>query len=252
LYKTTHSRFSDKKIKRLSLCLPKGETIRVSKKEVPIRRAGRVIYKTCRVLDKAMVDAALMARKNFGQQIQRASARRPENADRDKWIAEQHQQGLSFSDIALKLKAVAKQKKWRLIGRAACWIAYQSYLKRQSASEAVPSKNGKAVDRLTLDQPRSPAFVSANEERDRWMYEERCKLVSWKSILFGVNQLAGERGWEPLSDQASCRAAIKRYWQSHRLAPPPAGKRGRPKNRARLPQRKNFRLISPAKMQAKK
>ncbi|MBW3600186.1 MAG: hypothetical protein KY475_23300, partial [Planctomycetes bacterium] len=110
----------------------------------------------------------------------------------------------------------------RGIRRKQLMVAWPDVLR---ALGKAPESNGHP----TAEVPSPAEFVSANEDRDRWMYEQRLKLTPWKVIHVELNRIAADRGWEALDSPQACLITVGRFWRRHGLKPPPAGKPGRPK-----------------------
>jgi hypothetical protein len=78
---------------------------------------------------------------------------------------------------------------------------------------------------LVMQQPppTSPA-VTANDARDKWLYDECCKAVKYETIK---RQLAEKKGWEPLDSIQGIKLAANRYAKAHDLSSIPSRQPGR-------------------------
>ncbi len=221
-------RFNGVLLANLKRCLPKGETIRESRKVVPVKYRGSIVYASRRVLEQRQVDKAMIARKQYGDKL---TTHLSSHDERNQWIVEQRSKGVTLDEISAQL---AKRRGWRPLTKSGCFAAHREFLKRKKAADktpapAVPQSGQMAPEniRVPVARPATPAqsqphdgeaerpFVSANEPRDRWMYDQRCKSppVAWKAIWCEVNRKAPQRRWEPLGDPAACRLAVRRLVQ---------------------------------------
>jgi hypothetical protein len=68
--------------------------------------------------------------------------------------------------------------------------------------------------------------VSANDARDKWIYDEAIKSRAWDSIQRGQSDQSDE--WELILTAQGCKAAADRYAKRHHLPAVPPRKSGRP------------------------
>jgi hypothetical protein len=76
---------------------------------------------------------------------------------------------------------------------------------------------------------REPIATTANEDRDRWIYEQCCALVKYSSIKRALAN--NEEGWMPISSTSGLKLAAKRYAVRHNLPLPPSRQPGRRKRK---------------------
>lgn len=76
---------------------------------------------------------------------------------------------------------------------------------------------------------RQPAHgnVNPNEERDRWLYEQRQSGLTWDALFVAFKECRVEKRWQAVAVHG-IRTAVKRYAAAHRL-PLTTGRSGRPK-----------------------
>jgi hypothetical protein len=92
-------------------------------------------------------------------------------------------------------------------------------------------EDGKNDDEITANQNRE-TVRPANEERDKWLYDERTKRppTSYKQLVGMFADMP--ESWEKLDNPPAIFKAIRRYCNRHPELPrPPAGKRGRQRRR---------------------
>src|SRR5262245_1881622 len=138
---------------------------------------------------------------------------------------------LSDVEAVAANRQAALKAGWRLYGPLPPTIARGPAAADAVASQHVASdgERVRANHTQAMSRLRTPVFVSANEDRDRWIYDQRMLLTPWKAILFDLSRLAPTRMWESLQTDAACRLALKRLLERHPELPlPPVGKRGRP------------------------
>jgi hypothetical protein len=66
--------------------------------------------------------------------------------------------------------------------------------------------------------------ATANDARDKWLYEQCCKLVIYSSI---VRALAKKKKWEPIESIQGIKNAANRYAEAHALPVIPSRQPGR-------------------------
>ena len=74
-------------------------------------------------------------------------------------------------------------------------------------------------------KPNGSTIVSANENRNKWIYGQAVKGTPWQTIK---NRLAKKKRCRVLESIPGLRSAAKGYAQRHGLPPIPARKSGRP------------------------
>lgn len=70
--------------------------------------------------------------------------------------------------------------------------------------------------------------LSANDHRDKWLYEQCCARVIYKTIKSELRRRAESDGWDPIESIPGIKRAAERYAESHNLPPIPKRQRGRP------------------------
>ena len=66
--------------------------------------------------------------------------------------------------------------------------------------------------------------ATANDTRDRWLYEECCRLTQYQTI---INKLAKNAEWESIGTIQGIKRAANRYAKSHKLPKIPFRQPGR-------------------------
>lgn len=74
---------------------------------------------------------------------------------------------------------------------------------------------------------QSPQPATANDARDKWIYDQCCELIAYDTIR---TRLAKKTAWELIETAQGIKAAAKRYAKSRNLPPIPSRQPGRPKN----------------------
>lgn len=95
------------------------------------------------------------------------------------------------------------------------WIALDTYDRVLHATLAMASEE--QVEALT-----------ANNDRDKWLYEQCCKLVTYSTIRNRLEKKSGGKTkWEPIDSDQGVRQAANRYAKSNHLPPIPSRQPGR-------------------------
>ena len=76
-----------------------------------------------------------------------------------------------------------------------------------------------------LPAGRRPAAESANNARDKWLYDLACRNLPWQTIKNRLGRRSGN--WKGLDSIAGIRGAVKRYARRKNLSLPPDRKPGR-------------------------
>jgi hypothetical protein len=75
--------------------------------------------------------------------------------------------------------------------------------------------------------PANRSTATANDARDKWLYEQAMKLVAWGTIQRRLN--AKPKSWERIESDNGIKRAAFAYAKRHELPEPPPRKSGRPK-----------------------
>ena len=85
-----------------------------------------------------------------------------------------------------------------------------------------------AVDQLSEAlanvTPPEPRIALANEARDKWLYDQCMKLVSYRTIII---RLRKQSKWDQIETVNGIKQAASRYAAAHNLTPIPIRQRGR-------------------------
>jgi len=82
-----------------------------------------------------------------------------------------------------------------------------------------------AIGEIRLEDSKgSTTATTANDERDKWLYEQCCKLVKYETI---ISRLSKKTKWEPIDTPQGIKDAANRYADRHNLPSIPFRQPGR-------------------------
>jgi len=100
---------------------------------------------------------------------------------------------------------------WEIVKWAKAWID------RKKLESQLQSRQSLSFD-------KKPDVAGQNEERDKWIYEQCCKLVKYVTI---INRLAKKKTWEAICTIQGIKLAANRYAARHDLPSIPPRQCGR-------------------------
>ncbi len=105
-------------------------------------------------------------------------------------------------------------------------LANPEMLPQWQAAIALTEELKRSTTPKTPDiKPSTPIAATANDARDKWLYDQCLALVKYGTI---IRQLSNKTEWEPIGSVKGIKNAANRYANSHLLPLIPPRQHGRP------------------------